>query len=278
MVQQAPFMGGEAPAADEEPKTLVEGAYLQLRRDIIEGRRAPGTKLRVEHLKDAYQVGAGTLREALALLVSDALVVAQGQRGFTVAPISVADMEDITHTRVLLECEALRQSIKSGDEAWEGALVSAFHRLTRAEEKLKYDVETTVNEWEERNRLFHEVLIAACPSRWMRQFLGVLYQQSERYRRISLMRRPIPRDVHEEHEAIFNAALARDGKLAARLLSGHILRTLQALRALDTLQFPDAPDSAADQRKPTRAAKPKTAGTKSAAKPAVTRDSERPRG
>ena len=83
------------PLDSVEPKTLVEGAYQRLRRDIIEGVHAPGEKLRVEHLKDQYEVGAGTLREALLLLVTDALVVAQGQRGFRVAPISIADFEDI---------------------------------------------------------------------------------------------------------------------------------------------------------------------------------------
>jgi len=84
------------------PKTLVESAYRALRRDIIEGRLAPGEKLRVEHLKDDYGVGAGTLREALSLLISDALVVSQGQRGFRVAPVSIEDFEDITRTRVML--------------------------------------------------------------------------------------------------------------------------------------------------------------------------------
>ncbi|MDE3009353.1 MAG: FCD domain-containing protein [Pseudomonadota bacterium] len=242
----------DGSSAGEEPKTLVQGAYLQLRRDIIEGRHAPGTKLRVEHLKDHYAVGAGTLREALALLVSDALVIAQGQRGFTVAPISVADLEDITHTRVLLESEALRQSIRHGDESWEAAVVSAFHRLTRAEEKLSNDVEASVNEWEERNRMFHETLIAACPSRWTRQFLGVLYQQSERYRRLSVLRRPIPRDVHNEHEAICNAALARDTRLATRLISGHILRTLESIRALESLEFPPAGKAARSRKAASR--------------------------
>jgi DNA-binding GntR family transcriptional regulator len=217
------------------PKTLVEGAYRQLRRDIIEGRHPPGEKLRVEHLKDQYEVGAGTLREALALLVSDSLVVAQGQRGFRVAPISLSDIEDITRTRVLLECEALRQSIAAGDEAWEGDVVSAFHRLTRAEEKLVSDVVGAVNEWEERNRIFHEKLIAACPSRWTLQFLGVLYQQSERYRRISVLNRPVPRDVHDEHEQIFNATIARDSKRATKLLAGHVTRTFKAIQSLASL-------------------------------------------
>ena len=35
----------------DEPKTLAEAAYRQLRRDIIEGVHRPGDKLRVEHLK-----------------------------------------------------------------------------------------------------------------------------------------------------------------------------------------------------------------------------------
>ena len=195
------------------PKTLVEGAYLRLRRDIIEGVRQPGEKLRVEHLKDEYQVGAGTLREALQLLITDALVVAQGQRGFRVAPISLADFEDITRTRVLLETEALRQAIALGDEAWEADVLAAFHRLSRAEDKLGASNEAR-EEWEHRNRVFHEVLIAACPSRWIRHFQHILYQQSERYRRISHFHSTIPRDVHAEHEGLCQAAVARDADRA----------------------------------------------------------------
>ncbi|ATE59323.1 FCD domain-containing protein [Thauera sinica] len=215
-----------------EPKTLVEAAYLRLRRDIIEGVYAPGEKLRVEHLKDQYEVGAGTLREALLLLVTDALVVAQGQRGFRVAPISIADCEDISHTRVLLETEALRQSIARGNDAWEATLVAAFHRLTRAEQKLSDNDEATTEEWERCNRAFHEALIAASPSRWIRHFQQILYQQSERYRRVSLFKQPITRDIHSEHHALFDATLARDGARASSILSEHILRTLDAVKRL----------------------------------------------
>ena len=166
------------PSGAQEPKTLVEGAYQRLRRDIIEGTHAPGDKLRVEHLKERYDVGAGTLREALLMLVTDALVVAQGQRGFRVAPISLADFEDITRTRVLLETEALRQSIAAGGEEWEAAIVAAFHRLSRAEQRLADHEQGISEEWEMRNRAFHEALISASASRWIRHFQHILYQQS----------------------------------------------------------------------------------------------------
>lgn len=218
-----------------EPKTLVESAYQRLRRDIIEGLHPPGEKLRVEHLKDQYDVGAGTLREALLLLVTDALVVTQGQRGFRVAPISLEDFEDITRTRILLETQALRQSITFGGEDWEAGVVAAFHRLSRAEQKLgDHDTytQTAAEDWEKRNRSFHDALIAASPSRWIRHFQNILYQQSERYRRISLFRKPVPRDVHAEHQALFDAALARDADRAASILSDHILRTLDSVRLM----------------------------------------------
>jgi DNA-binding GntR family transcriptional regulator len=218
-----------------EPKTLVESAYRSLRRDIIEGSLPPGEKLRVEHLKDNYGVGAGTLREALSLLISDALVVSQGQRGFRVAPVSLEDFEDITQTRVMLECEALRQSIAMGDDAWEADLVAAFHRLAKAEEK-RIGTDDR-EEWEERNRIFHEVLIAACPSRWLKYFLSILYQQAERYRRLSLYLQPIPRDIHVEHEALLHAAISRDADKAADMLAEHIRLTFRSVQAIPPEQL-----------------------------------------
>ncbi len=218
-----------------EPKTLVESAYRALRRDIIEGRLAPGEKLRVEHLKDHYGVGAWTLREALSLLVSDALGISQGQRGFRVAPVSLEDFGDITRTRVMLECEALRQSIAMGDDAWEGNLLAAFHRLTKAEEKLIGTDDR--EEWEERNRIFHEVLISACPSRWLKHFLSILYQQAERYRRLSLYLQPIPRDIHQEHEALLRAAMTRNAEAATAILAEHIQLTFQSIQSIPKEQL-----------------------------------------
>lgn len=220
---------GEADAA---PNTLTEGTYLALRRDIIEGRLPPGEKLRVEHLKDRYNAGAGTLREALSLLLSDALVVSEGQRGFRVAPMSLNDLEDITRARVLVEGEALRQSILAGDDEWEAKLVAAFHKLTRTEEKLGDRNEGRLREWEARNREFHEALIAACDSRWLRYLIGLLYRQSERYRHLVISHGTLPRDVHAEHTAIFEAALARDVGKALKAIERHILLTFESIRLL----------------------------------------------
>lgn len=215
----------------DAPRTLVAEAYRQLRADIVEGRLQPGEKLRTEHLKDRYQVGAATLREALALLVADALVVSQQQRGFRVAPMSVPDFEDITRTRAMLESHAVRRAVEYGDDDWEAELSAAFHRLSRAEERLRRG-EIAVNDWEESNRRFHEVLVAGSGSRWVRHFLTILYRQSERYRRLALLHAPPERDVHQEHQAIFDAAMAHDAERAGDLIAQHIMETLNVVIAV----------------------------------------------
>lgn len=214
----------------EHGRTLVEQAYSSLRREILEGTLEPGAKLRTEELRKRYKIGASTLREALTRLLGEALVTAEGQRGFRVAPISLDDFSDLTSVRKMIETEALRQSIIAGDEAWESRVVAAYYRLSKVEERIRDEPESLAQPFEERNREFHLALISACPSAWLHRIYGVLYQQSERYRRISLIKRSQTRDVHAEHKAIFDAVLARDVDLARRLTEDHIDRTLAVLR------------------------------------------------
>ncbi|MER2605957.1 MAG: FCD domain-containing protein [Siculibacillus sp.] len=210
-------------------RSLVEAAYGTIRHDILNGDLAPGTKLRFEMLRERYGVGASTLREALTRLVGESLVTSEEQRGFRVAEVSLDDFADLTRARKMIEVEALRQSIIFGDDAWEGRLVGAFHRLSKVEEKLSEGSRELRDDFEERNREFHYALIAACPSRWLKHMHGILFQQSERYRRISLATRPHERDVHAEHKAVIDAVLARDVDLACRLESEHIDKTLELL-------------------------------------------------
>lgn len=216
--------------AENAPRTLTERAYLALRQDIVLGRLRPGERLRVEHLKDRYDVGAGTLREALALLVSDALVTVEGQRGYRVSSISLSDLKDLTDTRVMLETEALRQSIRHGDACWAQDLTQAYGALSRAE-LARGGLDPVP--WEQANKHFHEALIAAHQSRWSKYLLALLYRHGERYRHVAIRivggEQAIERDVHAEHTAIYQAALARQEARAALALEVHIRLTFDLL-------------------------------------------------
>lgn len=102
------------------PNTVGNSVYEFLKRDIIRGALAPGTKLKLDPLKEQYNASISTLRESLNRLSSEGFVRAEEQRGFFVTDVSAEDLAEIAHLRVLLECDALKASIKNGDTEWEG--------------------------------------------------------------------------------------------------------------------------------------------------------------
>ncbi len=101
----------------------------------------------------------------------------------------------------------------------------------------------SVDEWEARNHQFHDALYAACDNRWLQNFRAILYNQSVRYLRISMVRQTIPRDVRNEHQLIFDATINRDKAEAERLIRAHIEKSLDVLEVL--LPQNDAPDGPA---------------------------------
>ncbi|MBB1648152.1 MAG: GntR family transcriptional regulator [Delftia acidovorans] len=221
----------DADGGGEASRTLTEQAYAELRADIIEGRLVPGSKLRIEHLRQTYGVGAGTLREALTRLVSDALVTAEGQRGFRVSPIAIDDLEDLTRLRVHIETQALRDSIRHGGEDWRARLRASYEELSSLEQPLS---RAQRRSWEMMNLRFHEALLAGQPSPWTQKVLRLLARHGERYRCYAMDLPGMTRDVHAEHTEIFELAMAGQEARAALALEAHICATphelLKALR------------------------------------------------
>ena len=213
-----------------QSKTLAARVYQDIRRDIVNGVLPAGSKLRMEALSNRYDVGLTPLREALARLVGDSVVVTEGQRGFWVAPLSIEELEDISNVRSLIETEALTRSIEQGDDAWEKELTAAFENLTRVETKLGASPsDEQMQDWELANRHFHETLVAACGSPWLIRLRDTMYRQAERYRHISLMTSHEDRCLHDEHEGIYHAAMNRQTLKAARLTELHLNRTAEAV-------------------------------------------------
>jgi DNA-binding GntR family transcriptional regulator len=212
--------------------TQIEGAYDCLRQAIIDGVLAPSTKLRIDYLRKTFGFGASGLREALSRLVADGLVESEAQRGYRVAPISRDEFRDITASRKVIEVEALRQSIQHGPLAWEGQVVAACHSLERVEKSMHEPSHEVIMGWEGANRAFHMALIAGCPSRWLLRFTELLYDQSQRYRHRTELRRPIPRTgMSSEHKEIVAATLERKVESACMALTRHIENTARRVES-----------------------------------------------
>lgn len=218
-MNQAERWTEEATGADK--RTMASQLETRVRQDIINGRLVPGSKLRLKELAESYDAGVIPLREALSRLAATGFVVATEQKGFSVGRISADEISDITRTRLLIECQALRLSITQGDLEWESQLIAAHHRLDRLpvvegpEKMLRPD-------WELAHEAFHTALLSACNSHWLMRFCAMLRDQTARYRQLSLLYvGGADRDVPGEHRALLEAALARDVERACALLTEH---------------------------------------------------------
>ena len=217
--------GSAAPpslAALSSP-TLSTTLAEALRASILDGVLLPDTKLRLDDLREQYSVSLSPLREALARLGAEGLVVPTDKKGFRVAPVSAADLEEVTALRVNLEVWALGESIRKGDDRWEDALVATHHRLTRLEGGDRTGERLIA--WEKAHRAYHITLFSACGMPVLLRFCNTLHDLSDRYRRLFLARKSPDRDVPGEHAAIYQAALARDVTGATDILRQHLQRT-----------------------------------------------------
>ena len=199
--------------------------YQRIKRDIIYGDLAPGSKLKLDGLRDRYQASMSTLRETLSRLASEGFVDALDQRGFFVTPVSREDLIEIANLRVLLECHALRLSIQNGDTDWEGNLVAAHHKLHLMEQGMLKGDDSKVEDWKRYDWEFHQALIEACGSQNLLSLHSVLYDKYLRYQMLVLTHRG--EEAVEEHRKFFEAALARDIDTAAKTLKIHIDKGLE---------------------------------------------------
>ena len=199
--------------------------YQRIKRDVIFGDLAPGSKLKLDGLRERYSASMSTLRETLNRLASEGFVDAQDQRGFFVTPVSREDLIEIANLRVLLECHALRLSVTNGDTDWEGNLVAAHHKLHLMEQKMLEGDDSQKEDWKRYDWEFHLAMIEACGSKNLLSLHAVLYDKYLRYQMLVLTYRG--EEAVEEHREMFDAALARDVERAAKTLQTHIEKGLQ---------------------------------------------------
>jgi DNA-binding GntR family transcriptional regulator len=208
------------PASDSAAETIGESAYARIRGDIISGRLAPAQRLRLDKLRQSYGASVSTLREILSRLSSEGLVLAEGQRGFEVSPVSVENLKEIADLRLLLENRALEDSFAAGDVEWEGRVVAAHHKLATMERRMGQGDRSQVDIWKRYDWEFHQALISACGSRVLMETHAAVFDKYLRYQLIALSFRG---DIAAtEHKVLHDCALARDAATAREVLSRHV--------------------------------------------------------
>ncbi|WP_354491281.1 GntR family transcriptional regulator [Mesorhizobium robiniae] len=212
---------------DPVARTIANDVYEQLRHDIISCRMLPGSKINIQALVQKYDVSLGAVREALSKLSAEGLVDARAQRGYTVSDVSPEDLAELTDARVRIEQECLKLAIEKGGLEWETDIVAALHRLSHTPYTIPGDAAVLDQRWVKAHREFHRALVSGCGNRWLLRIRSQLYDQSERYRQLSVPLARTERDVAREHRDIADAVIARDVKRACTAIASHMWTTTQ---------------------------------------------------
>jgi len=218
-------------ADPSQGETIGEMAYRRIRSDIVFGRLAPGEKLRLDRISEAYGVSISTLRELLNRLCSEGLAVAEGQRGFEVAPVSAEDFREVAAMRQLLEGHALEQSFQRGDLDWEGRVVAAHHKLSVMEKRMIAGDRSEPEIWKRCDWQFHHALISACGSKVLLETHAAIYDKYLRYQMVAVIFRG--EIAADQHQQLLESALARDVSTARKVLVDHIQGCVQHALARD---------------------------------------------
>jgi DNA-binding GntR family transcriptional regulator len=262
---------GPAPRRQiDAPRTLADEAYLRIHEDIIRGAFAPNDKLQPDVLRDRYDIGLSPVREALSRVALEGLAVAEGQRGFFVAPAMREELLDIANLRIQFSVMSLERSIRTGGDEWENAVVTSYYQLSKLEQQAHREPQTFHDEWERRNRAFHEALESGCGSPWLTHFCDILYDQLERYRRRFVVYTDIDPSIAEEHERIKELALRRDLR-ACDVLRQHFEHAAQVIGGMMEAAESGKPASPIAAASPAPAKKKSAARAKEMQKPATKR-------
>ena len=228
------------PVQFNETQRLYTVVAKQIAAFVSEQDMKPGDRLPSEQkLARQFSISRATVREAIVALEVFGLIDVRmncgavildphasmklEQAGVLGTGVSGERLEEVARIRILLETDGALQSIATAGVDWESALVAAHHRLAHIEFRMKSGSATNYELWRQCDWQFHEALVAGCGSQLHKDLHKAAFDQFRKI--VALEYRAVGfrgLRIIEEHKAILDAALARDGQACADALEQHI--------------------------------------------------------
>ncbi len=201
--------------------------YNRLREEILETTLKPGAAIFEQDLARRFGVSKSPIRDALLRLKEQNLVEVQSRRGYRVRPISVSEAGEMYEMRLLYERASILRAI---DHA-------SLDDIEKLRDICRSPATESIHAWTAHNKEFHIALASISGNARLFKVASELIDQFDRFTYVSTERLSWPLDFSkliEEHRAIVEALVARDRRLAQKLIKHHII-TAQA-RTMATLK------------------------------------------
>jgi len=198
--------------------------YRALRQEILDGVLDPGAPLAEVEQSARLGVSRTPLREALSRLQSEGLVLASGGRGLVVAPISIADVEELFEIREALEVRAARLAARRRDRR---VFESLRDEVRRSGEHLAVDPSRRA--FYEQTARMDAAIDDAAANPHLIAALRPVRAHVARIRRLSRDDAERLRSATSEHLMILDAIIEGSETMAAYATELHLHRSLASI-------------------------------------------------
>jgi DNA-binding GntR family transcriptional regulator len=204
-------------------RTLSDRLVEVLRDIILSGAIESELPIRQDALAAELRVSKIPLREALARLEQDGLVVSQPNRGFFVRPMSPEEAEEVYALRLKLEPDAAAEACLRATEAEQEKARQAL---------AAFDIEAVAHKPTvgAANRAFHLALVQPCGKRLTTDMVARLHVLADRYVRKHLEPKGRVLRAEAEHHDMLDAWINRREARVRKLITEHLEHTLGDLR------------------------------------------------
>ena len=210
------------PVADVTPievarhPRMLEGIVDQLRRAIFEGRLAPGTVLRQEHLARQLQVSRTPLREALLALEREGFIVFSPAGAATVASLDVPDAREIMDVREMVDGLAARLLARRG------MTPEVERALTALADEMRDVADRDKHRYLVANADFHAKIVEATGHARLQQFIPLVRMSSKVvYAHLQHQEERLSLSA-DEHRSLLDAIRSGDEDAAERTAREHV--------------------------------------------------------
>jgi DNA-binding GntR family transcriptional regulator len=193
--------------------STLDALVQSLRRQILEGAIAPGTRLAEVELAEAHGVSRQSMRSALAELVHIGILDRAPHRGVWVRVLTPPELRDLWSVRALVELEAVRRAMAAPAD-W-----SRVHGAVRAIASL-----TPASSWAdsvEADLAFHRATVEASGSEHLVRIHGLLMGELSLALAGNLNNEP-PGLMTGEHRRLLEAFEGDDVEAAVAMLEEHL--------------------------------------------------------
>ena len=206
----------------DQPVTIADKTFIQLRQDIVEGVIRPSTKLSETELSTKYAVSRAVIREAINRLESCHLVERKANVGARVVALTQDGLEELYQVREALEGMAARLAAVHMTETE----ISDLKSLLSTHFETVQSGETYYQEAGDLD--FHyRIILGSKNTQLISMLVDSLYHLIRMYRVQLGMAGPRVTTAFDEHRHIVQAISNRDAELAEILMRRHILYTKQ---------------------------------------------------